>query len=118
MSGARPLFMLAHPAAAPNGHDRMSETDLTGKVAIVTGGGGGMGRVIALALAERGACVAALDIRRAEAEAVAEAGACVADSEAVLPLAEKLLGALAEALAAWMPGAALSIDDCKLVMCA
>ena len=30
--------------------------------------------------------------------------------QAVLPLAEKLLGALAEALAAWMPGAALSID--------
>ena len=87
MSGVRPLFMLAHPAAAPNGHESMSETDLTGKVAIVTGGGGGMGRVIALALAERGARVAALDIRRAEAEAVAEAGARVADSEAVLPLA-------------------------------
>jgi 3-oxoacyl-[acyl-carrier protein] reductase len=68
----------------------MSEQDLTGelagKVAIVTGGGGGMGRVMALALAERGARVAVLDIRRAEAEAVANEGGRIADSEAVLPL--------------------------------
>lgn len=37
-------------------------SDMSGKVAIVTGGGGGLGRTFALALARRGAAVAVADI--------------------------------------------------------
>ena len=43
---------------------------LTGKTALVTGGGRGIGRAIALALAREGAQVAVLDILRDNAEAV------------------------------------------------
>jgi NAD(P)-dependent dehydrogenase (short-subunit alcohol dehydrogenase family) len=39
-----------------------TEPDLSGQVAIVTGGGGGIGRAIALAFAEAGAAVAVADI--------------------------------------------------------
>ena len=45
--------------------------DLTGKTAIVTGGGSGIGRGISLAFAAQGADVAAADIRSDGAEAVA-----------------------------------------------
>lgn len=48
-----------------------SKTDLTSRAAIVTGGGGGIGRGIALGLAEAGADVAVLDIVPERAEAVA-----------------------------------------------
>lgn len=45
--------------------------ELAGKVGVVTGGGSGIGRAIALSLAEEGAKVAVLDIDKAAAEDVA-----------------------------------------------
>ena len=45
--------------------------DLNGRVAVVTGGGSGIGRGIALALGAEGMTVAVADIRRSSAEAVA-----------------------------------------------
>ena len=45
--------------------------DLNGRVAVVTGGGSGIGRGIALALGAEGMTVAVADVRRSSAEAVA-----------------------------------------------
>ena len=45
--------------------------DLSGRSALVVGGGQGIGRATALALAEAGARVAVLDLDRSRAEAVA-----------------------------------------------
>jgi NAD(P)-dependent dehydrogenase (short-subunit alcohol dehydrogenase family) len=45
--------------------------DLTGRTAVVTGGGGALGSVIAAAFAEAGAALAVVDVREASAEAVA-----------------------------------------------
>ena len=44
-------------------------TDLSGKVAVVTGGGGGLGAALGKVFAEAGAAVAALDIDEAAAGA-------------------------------------------------
>ena len=51
----------------------MSETRLEGKVAIVTGGGGGIGEALAIRLAGRGAHVVVADVDGARAAAVAGA---------------------------------------------
>ena len=50
----------------------MSDTGLEGRVAIVTGAGGGLGGGICSALASAGAAVAAVDVKRDKAERVAE----------------------------------------------
>ena len=47
-------------------------TDLNGKVALVTGGGSGIGEATCYALAQAGAAVAVLDLRPEPARAVAE----------------------------------------------
>ena len=45
--------------------------DLTGKVAVITGGGRGFGKAFGMALAERGARVVQLDLDEAAAKAAA-----------------------------------------------
>jgi NAD(P)-dependent dehydrogenase (short-subunit alcohol dehydrogenase family) len=52
---------------------RMSEAHLAGKVAIVTGGGAGIGRAIALRYAREGALVVVADVNQETAEQVARA---------------------------------------------
>ena len=49
----------------------MSDIDLTGKVIIVTGTGSGLGRAMALGLAERGARIAGVDVSKEGLEATA-----------------------------------------------
>ena len=59
----------------------MSDTPLTGKIAIVTGGGAGIGQAICVAFARAGAKLVCLDIDRAAAEKTATA--CGADTLAL-----------------------------------
>ena len=48
-------------------------TDLTGKVALITGGGSGIGEAACHTLAQAGAAIAIVDLRPAPAQAVADA---------------------------------------------
>jgi len=50
----------------------MNKYDLTGKIAVVTGAGGGIGEAIALKLAESGTKVVVTDINKEDCEAVVE----------------------------------------------
>ncbi|WP_423822524.1 SDR family oxidoreductase [Salinisphaera sp. SPP-AMP-43] len=79
----------------------MSKFDLTGKVAVVTGGNGGIGEALAHALAEAGAAVAIVARRVDKAENVAAAvreaggqaiatGADVTDINAVEPMLDAI----------------------------
>ena len=64
----------------------MTDINLTGKVAIVAGGGGGMGRAMALALVEKGAKIAVFDVRQENVDRVVEEAAAIGDSECAIPL--------------------------------
>lgn len=82
--------------------------ELQGKVAVVTGGGSGIGQATAIQLAQKGAAVLVADIRRSGAEetvayitaAKGRASACVADVsqpeaiEAMLAEAERQFGGI------------------------
>ncbi len=65
----------------------MTDIDLGGKIAIVTGGGGGMGGAMSLALAARGARVCAADLDPAGLEDVAGRSRGQAGAGTVLPVA-------------------------------
>lgn len=64
----------------------MTDIELTGKVAIVAGGGGGMGRAITLALVKKGAKVAVFDVRQDNVDKVVEEAAAIGDAECAIPL--------------------------------
>ena len=65
----------------------MHNIDLEGKVAIVTGGGGGMGGAMSLALASHGASVCAADVNRDAADKIADEARKTTNSGTILPIA-------------------------------
>jgi len=83
----------------------MDVRDLSGKVAVVTGAGSGIGRAIAMALAERGADLSICDVDESGLEETAEAArqlgrsvlalrVDVADADAMAAFAERTRGEL------------------------
>jgi NAD(P)-dependent dehydrogenase (short-subunit alcohol dehydrogenase family) len=64
----------------------MNQTALAGKVAIITGAGGGMGSVMTLALLAQGSRVAAVDANPGALEALATKAVKAAGSDRVLPI--------------------------------
>ena len=62
----------------------MAEQDLAHRVAIVTGGGGGIGRAITLALVARGARVAVFDVRKESVESVVKEATAIGNAESAL----------------------------------
>jgi 3-oxoacyl-[acyl-carrier protein] reductase len=64
--------------------------NLVGKTAIVAGGGGGMGRSIALALINKGAKVAIFDIRQNSVDAVVRESVSIGGSESCIPLVKDI----------------------------
>ena len=83
-------------------------TDLTGKVALVTGGGSGIGEAACRTLARAGAAVAVVDLRPGPAQAVADAIVADGDGAVVIPaalLAEVVEAAVAqERFEGWVMG--------------
>ncbi len=64
----------------------MTEKNLSGKVVIVTGAGGGLGRAMIAGLAEKGARLAAVDIDQTALEAIATKAAELGGEGSVLPI--------------------------------
>lgn len=90
----------------------MTLTNLTNKVAVVTGAGSGIGRATALALAERGARIAACDIDRARIEALASelgSNALLARTFDVSDRAQ--FGAFADAVHAEVPAVDVVVNN-------
>ncbi|MGE0748509.1 MAG: SDR family NAD(P)-dependent oxidoreductase [Rhodospirillales bacterium] len=65
----------------------MADIDLKGKVAIITGGGGGMGRIMSLGLIKRGAKVAAVDVNADAAKATADEGNRISNAGSAIAIA-------------------------------
>jgi 3alpha(or 20beta)-hydroxysteroid dehydrogenase len=79
--------------------------DFSGKVAVVTGGGGGIGRAVCLALAREGARVLVVDLSREQGgqtdALVREAGGQSRFVSADVSRADHVAGYVAQATAAW-----------------